>query len=91
MAEIEAKHFFGGQHLNEGHGASGKSLESLMRAGQTDNVSAQTDIAALLAMVQAVADKLDADAGVTDTNYRATVDAVATTLDTATLNLTQSA
>lgn len=42
----------------------------------TDERSLRPLLQALLDGVQALATKLDADAGVTDTNYRATLDAI---------------
>lgn len=56
------------------------SLKQQLRsmATQTDERAVRPLLQALLDGVQALATKLDADATVTDTNYRATLDAIVT-------------
>lgn len=53
-----------------------QQLQSM--ATQTDERAVRPLLQALLDGVQALATKLDADATVTDTNYRATLDAIVT-------------
>lgn len=53
-----------------------QQLQSM--AMQTDERAVRPLLQALLDGVQALATKLDADATVTDTNYRATLDAIVT-------------
>lgn len=90
MAEITSNHFQGAANLNKGQ-RNKATLEELLRAAQTDLASGTTDNALLFQIVQALADKLDADAGVTDTDYRTTIDiiAAAPTALVGDLNLTQ--
>lgn len=66
-------HFSGGTNLTPGHEErDGEELAKILIGG-TD------DIAGLYAIVRALADKLDLDAGVTDTDYRAVIDALDST------------
>lgn len=66
---LNRNHFSGQKNSTEGSGRDGYRLDDILR----DNT---LDVADLWTVVQALADKLDLDAGVTDTDYRATVDAV---------------
>lgn len=71
--EIPLKWLDGGRGFNDSH----KILATTVTIKQVVD-SLADDAANLFQIVQDVADKLDLDAGVTDTNYRATADAVAT-------------
>jgi hypothetical protein len=59
-----------------------KNVRDLVNEIRTDAIAAFADITALRAAVVAITAKLDADGGVTDTNYAATCDPAAVTMTT---------
>lgn len=66
-------HFSGGTNLTPGHEErSGETLANIL-------VNATDDMTSIWAAIRQIADKLDLDVGVTDTDYRATIDAIDTT------------
>jgi len=72
MPAVKTNHFEGGRNLTK-HGDSGADLASILRSSVDDNTELRTQFIALLA-------KLDADVGVTDTDYAATLTPAALTL-----------
>lgn len=60
-----------------------RELQLLLEAARVDNAALRADITALATALDTLATKLNADAGVTDTNY-ATGNAAAVTSGTAT-------
>ncbi len=70
MAAITATFGEGGSNLTPGEASASPSLATAMR-------DVADDLAAIRAAVVGITAKLDADAGVTDTNYASTLDPVA--------------
>jgi hypothetical protein len=73
MPAIKKDHFTGGSFLAVGEENDVLGLASALRAGIDDITELRTQLIALLA-------KLDADAGVADTDYAATLTPAAQTL-----------
>lgn len=73
MPAVKINHFNGGQNMIAGHGSVGDDLASILRAGVDD-------MSAMHAAITGITAQLDADVGVTDTDFAANHDPAALTV-----------
>ena len=86
MSTVYPETYDGGHNLTRGH-------KVVKRPGETDLATYQREVAddlggvladlgSILTALQTLTDKMDLDAGITDTDYRATLDGVIASLST---------
>jgi hypothetical protein len=87
MATIYPTTFDGQNNIERGTKVvkrSGESdLATILRDAAGDLANSSTDLGLILQALQALSDKLDLDAGVSDTDYRATLDGIITVVASA--------